>query len=425
MFLQAEASFLALSSLLGKTRSGVSVTSSFSWLDFSDFERRRALEVISRLAEHDTVDELGIGSVRDALSEILFPATSVIHTRARYFFFVPWIYLKLEEARVSSDKIASAARKAELGLIEVLLASDDSEGTIGSRARQGLKILPSAIYWAALHRLGIRSFRGTRDRYHRSLDRFYMNRALSRRNRDEELVERFRTSNWDQHLPSPPSDFPTAVSLTLRKAEAEYLRERIVFSAPKTLYRYLVETDDPVAEADFPWEYPAVYELPTHVQEELHHAQNFSEIMHGAALLYNLMLAQLDDKEDKIAEYKEWLADWREECGERWEALDAWDTRRFWEIASMGGTRILPTTKLFIESWINLSRTTRGKNIVTNKTARDLILFRERQLKKDKSRLDNKRAREAWTGYAGVSRLVFRWEIARQMLSDIEVGLNP
>ena len=147
--------------------------------------------------------------------------------------------------------------------------------------------------------------------------------------------------------------------------------------------------------------------------------------MHGAALLYNLMLAQLDDKEDKIAEYKEWLADWREECGERWEALDAWDTRRFWEIASMGGTRILPTTKLFIESWINLSRTTRGKNIVTNKTARDLILFRERQLKKDKSRLDNKRAREAWTGYAGVSRLVFRWEIARQMLSDIEVGLNP
>src|SRR5687768_6150777 len=111
--------------------------SSFAWLDFSDFERRRALEVIHRLAEHDTVDELGIGSVRDALSEILFPATSVIHTRARYFFFVPWIYLALEKARVPSERIASEAREAELKLIEVLLDSSDSDGTIGKRARQG------------------------------------------------------------------------------------------------------------------------------------------------------------------------------------------------------------------------------------------------------------------------------------------------
>ncbi|HJP60616.1 MAG TPA: DUF6361 family protein, partial [Gemmatimonadaceae bacterium] len=218
--------------------------------------------MISRLAEHDTVDELGIGSVRDAISEILFPATSVIHTRARYFFFVPWIYLQLEDSRTSSEKIASAARKAEISLIEVLLASDDAEGTIGSRARQGLKILPSAIYWAALHRLGIRSFRGTRDRYHRSLDRFYANRVLARRNRDEELVERFRTSNWDQHLPAPARDFPNSASLRLRKVEAEYLRERIIFSAPKSLYRYLVESSDPVADADYPWEYPAFHELP-------------------------------------------------------------------------------------------------------------------------------------------------------------------
>lgn len=408
----------------GLCGSGVSVTSSFSWLDFSDFERRRALEVISRLAEHDTVDELGIGSVRDALSEILFPATSVIHTRARYYFFVPWIYLKLEDARVSSEKIAASARKAEISLIEVLLASDDSQGTIGSRARQGLKILPSAIYWAALHRLGIRSFRGTRDRYHRSLDRFYANRAVARRNSDEELVERFRIYNWDRHLPAAPADFPNSASLTLRKIEAEYLRERIIFSAPKSLYRYLVESENPVADADFPWEYPNLEELPSHVQEQLRHAQNFSEIINGAALLYNLMLAQLDNDEDTIEEYRQWLGSWRDECADRWSAIDAWNLTRFWEIASGGGTRILPTTKLFIETWINLSRTTRARNLATNKTARDLILFRERQLKKDKSRLDNKRAREAWTGYAGVSRLVFRWDIARQMLSDIEVGLG-
>lgn len=407
-----------------KTPQRVSVTSSFTWLDFSDFERRRALEVIQRLAEHDTVDELGIGSVRDSLSEILFPGTSVIHTRARYFFFIPWIYLQLEDARVPSERIASAARKAEIKLIEVLLASDDNEGTIGRRARQGLKILPSAIYWAALHRLGIRSFRGTRDRYHRSLDRFYTHRVLAQRNRDEELVERFRTSNWDQHLPAPPRDFPTTASLTLRKGEAEYLRDRVIFSAPKTLYRFLVEADGSVADSEFPWEYPELGRLPEQVQEQLQHARNFSQVMHGAALLYNLMLSELDEKQDKIDEYAEWLDAWRTECSDSWAAIDSWNLARFWEIAVTGGLRILPSTRLFIESWINLTRSTRAKRISQNQAARDLLLNRERQLKKGQARLDNKRAREAWTGYAGITRLSFRWGIARQMLLDIQLGLE-
>ena len=46
--------------------------------------------------EHDTRDELGIGSVRDAFADTLFPGTSTITTRARYFLLVPWTYQRLE-----------------------------------------------------------------------------------------------------------------------------------------------------------------------------------------------------------------------------------------------------------------------------------------------------------------------------------------
>lgn len=398
--------------------------SSFAWLDFSDFERRRALEVIQRLAEHDTVDELGIGSVRDALSEILFPSTSVIQTRARYFFFVPWIYLRLEKHRVPSERIGAEARKAEIKLIEVLLTSADSEGTIGRRARKGLKILPSAIYWQALHRLGIRSFRGPRDRYHRSIDRFYANRTIALRNDDREIADRLRVSNWDQHFPEPPVDFPESATLSLRRMEAEYLRERIMFSAPKTLYRYLVGSDEPVADCLFPWEHPSLNELPAHVQEQLQHSWNFSEIIHSAALLYNLMLARLENNEERIEEYTASLADWRDEYSDRAAALEAWNLSRFWEIAAGGGTRILPSTRLFIESWINLMRKSGGNRLQSNKTAQQMILDRERQLKRGQARLENKRARELWTGHAGVGRLTYRWDIARQMLIDIETGLE-
>ena len=51
------------------------------------------------LQRTDTRDELGIGSVRDAFADMLFPGTSTIMTRARYFLLVPWTYQRLERLR--------------------------------------------------------------------------------------------------------------------------------------------------------------------------------------------------------------------------------------------------------------------------------------------------------------------------------------
>ena len=94
--------------------------SQFVWLDYSERERRKMLAVINLLGEHDTRDELGIGSVRDAIADALFPGTSTIMTRARYFFLIPWIYQRLEKKRVNSAAIAGEARRAEIKLIDVI-----------------------------------------------------------------------------------------------------------------------------------------------------------------------------------------------------------------------------------------------------------------------------------------------------------------
>lgn len=40
--------------------------STFVWLDYSERDRRKMLDVVDLFREHDTRDELGIGSVRDA-----------------------------------------------------------------------------------------------------------------------------------------------------------------------------------------------------------------------------------------------------------------------------------------------------------------------------------------------------------------------
>src|SRR5512138_1064172 len=105
------------------------------------------MEFVDQFRDDETRDELGLGTIRDAFSDLLFPGTSTIQTRARYFLFVPWMYLRYEEKKTPGAEIAKRARTEELDLIAVLAASPDPAGTIGQRAGRRLKRLPSSIYW--------------------------------------------------------------------------------------------------------------------------------------------------------------------------------------------------------------------------------------------------------------------------------------
>ena len=55
---------------------------SFTWLDYSEHERRQAMDVIDLFGEDETRDELGLGTIRDGFADLLFPGTSTIQTRA-------------------------------------------------------------------------------------------------------------------------------------------------------------------------------------------------------------------------------------------------------------------------------------------------------------------------------------------------------
>src|SRR5262245_10294353 len=102
-----------------------------AWLDASEHERRRALDVIDLFDQPETVDELGVGTVRDAIAEKLSPGTSTIQTRARYFFFVPWGYQSLEGRTFARGGAANAARRIEVNLIDALRKAPDTNGVIG------------------------------------------------------------------------------------------------------------------------------------------------------------------------------------------------------------------------------------------------------------------------------------------------------
>src|SRR4051812_19238555 len=151
------------------------MASTFAWLDHSDSDRRTMLEAISQFRERDTLDEIGIGSIRDAFANLLFPGTSVLQTRARYFLFIPWIYLNLERRRLPSSEVGAKARRDEVALIRALKRGDPGAlGVIGAQVEDRIQMLPSRAYWQGLGVLGIRRVTGPVERYHRSLDVFYL-----------------------------------------------------------------------------------------------------------------------------------------------------------------------------------------------------------------------------------------------------------
>jgi len=403
--------------------------SSLSWMDFSDHERRQALDLIDQLdKDKETRDELGIGTIRDALAELLFPGTSTIQTRAKYFLFVPWIYTELERRKVPSQRIIGEARWYETTLIEALLKSDDTDGVIGKEAGKALKRLPSNVYWQGLHRWGIRQIDLSQDPYHRSIDKLYAMQAQKKVKTDDGEVLGDAFIHWHAGLPPRPADFPQVASFQLSFEEAGYLRDRILHSVPQTMLAYLVRQEEPFEVTPFPWDLPFLPTFPSHVTQTLDHAKRFSYAIHGAALLYNLMLAEQRKWDEKVEDYTERLEKWWGKLCELKMELLSWDRPEFWQLVSQVG-RILPQTQAFVEQWLTVVMTAlRNDSPVTIITNLDrnrlLIKNREMQLKRGKARLNNLQALRLWVGESGAGQLNYRWSSTRTIVLDILKGLN-
>jgi hypothetical protein len=146
------------------------MTSLFSWVDYSEQDRARMTEVIELFREQDTRDELGIGVIRDAFADMLFPGTNTMQTRARYFLFVPWMYRRLEVHGFRSVDMPNRTRKDETALIKALMAAGETDAVIGRVSQERLQRMPSNIYWLGLGVWGIRQFDGSQPQYHRSID---------------------------------------------------------------------------------------------------------------------------------------------------------------------------------------------------------------------------------------------------------------
>jgi hypothetical protein len=73
-------------------------SSTFTWLAYDDAERDQVAALVRALDEPETLDSLGLGVVRDTIADLLFPGTSTIQTRVRYFVLVARAVVEVERS---------------------------------------------------------------------------------------------------------------------------------------------------------------------------------------------------------------------------------------------------------------------------------------------------------------------------------------
>jgi len=398
------------------------LSSLFSWVDFAEDDRRAMSDVIALFREQDTRDELGLGAIRDCFADLLFPATSTIQTRARYFLFIPWVYQELERRRTAPADVERLARRDEIRLIQALKKGQETDGIIGTLAEDRLARLPSSIYWAGLGKLGIRRFPGSLENYHRAFAAYHPLAAKRLSSEDELPVE---NGSWSPSLPTAPSGLLERATFRLTKSEAKYLAERIWECGSRpTVFGELLGSSEAEADSAFVWETTFAAKLEPALKAQIAHAQNFSEIMHGAALLYNFMLASDAKRASLQDEYHDALDAWADRLRDAKARYGAWDRPRFWTIISESAYAVTRSARIFVDSWIDHAlQNGKPANVARDRVAQSLVAAREEQVKHTRKRLGNPRALERWNEASGAGQIDYRWFRVKTIANDIRQGL--
>jgi len=385
------------------------------WVDFSKSDRDTVFSVLQQLTEPGAVDELGIGTIRDAFSDILFPGTSTIQTRAKYMFIVPYICLELErEGKLSRREFIELLGKKEVELID-MLAVGDAEGVIGTRSRQTLRRKPSSIYWNALRMYGFftepltiseyaKIFCAKRNAadYQKSKSRHNMHDKDEEDTTDDTDIGMSGMAFW--RVPAPSSKWRDTVTINLTKEEAVFMRNKIL-SMPgvkdSLLALILRENRFDFCEYDSFADISNMQDImPSDMWNDYCLARDFSEFVFGAQVRYNVIFSE---KLNKIANKK-----WRE-YKKKCPMVNLAEVRE----------RLRPREKTmrFLKQF---------QDLIDDESALDeLIIKREKDLKgPSRAKLTNKELYHYDNNSVNMVPLNYRFENVQRIVRDIFDGEN-
>lgn len=405
--------------------------SQLGWIDFSRTHHDKVMMVMDMFKEQGVVDELGLGTIRDSLSDLLFPGTSTIQTRAKYFLLIPWIFQEIE-ASGKTNTFLSELENLEIQFIKVLRSQTNNDGVIGrTLPNANPKRKPSSIYWNGLKTYGILNFKGSISDYAEHIKRH----VRKKNSQGAEVIETdgnvpgddkdanhlYQYHLWCQ-LPRPPVDWTERLNIELSHEEAKFIEERVIRSNDNSLWSFTLK-HIPQEARTFSgiMDFLSVKDLPEHLMELVKLAVDFNTIMKGALIRYNLMI-QRNRENGRLEELVPvWESYWREIQSFDWKY---WDSNRLWQYCPF--TQF--PTKRFVQNWIDLVRARNFNEVVADQLIKD----RELRLKGiRRARLHDKAVAQKQETFTGISiyedgtveYLSYRWNTVQTFLNDIQRGL--
>ncbi|QQQ68424.1 hypothetical protein JJQ94_11735 [Pseudoalteromonas sp. GCY] len=406
--------------------------SDLGWVDFSSEDRERVRHVMAMMREPGTLDELGIGQIRDAFADLLFPGISTIQTRAKYFITVPRIlrdyYEQCSANKRKAPSIESYLKDAENNVAKRLteVHGDDETGIIGRTQidKGGVARRPSSVYWNGLRQLGIidtqsslaefcRHYGNVKTKPDSAISEFGEDDTSSLITKQIVHLPKGHSGNWQEDL-----------TLNLSVNEARFLVNKIKnaknleHSVLGQLYLHGL-TDEALSLNDkFVRGFTQLQaflkkqgEVSAICKSRLEAAEAFSLAMEGAHLRYNIVLARNNEFDEKVAEYESDYHNWAEIAKKSLheDSVDKW-----LDIAEIKA--INPKTKTFIQEFI--------KQVQTGASLKEIDTLVESQAKNNKKKRSLLYKKLTHQGWVGIRRLDYRWSAARPILADIQQGLE-
>lgn len=410
--------------------------SGLGWVDFSSEHRDRVRTVIDLLATPGVVDELGIGIIRDAFSDLLFPGVSTIQTRPKYFLVVPRIlkdYETLPDRQRQRVPLRDYLAEEEMACrVRLAARYNGAEGlgiigvSFGSSTDRDIQRPPSSVYWNGLRAFGIVRSKLSLPEYcrqhsgHRPSLRMVLEETREEQGDDVD-AEDFSHSSVI-HLPDGDG-WRDDLAITLSKDEAEFLRHQISASQPSSLLGQILL--DPKATEEFTMlsdrsafadllDMPILKQLPDqHLRRVVFLADAFWQILRGAHIRYNLLLQQRFGTETQASslrtQWQEWMDDMR-----RFEWSE-WDTDEVWQLVSEHGSQVRPWTTRFVNGWIAAAHQGASRSSVYD----DLVMHQEASNKRSRARLRSDNRDESVGEWIGIQYLSYRLPQAWRLVTDI------
>lgn len=403
---------------------------SLGWIHFSRSFRDRVNTVLDMMDEEGMVDELGVGSFRDAFADIFFPGISTIQTRAKYFFIIPYFikdYVNLPSNKQTGlDKfLYDAEHELMWNLAKEYRDKGKATGSgvIGITKVRSERLVrrPSSIYWNGLRKLGFIQTSLSLSEYGLRINESLtekLSRRISDKKEDSDDEDIDLASGNGIKVSTFNKRWKEGIDMPLNYEESDFFKKTIIRSVPESL-TYQIVINEKLRKEFFrckDFKSFVGFALKENLSEDLKLkltlAHDLDMVVEGLFWAYSNEINKYHYQEEK--HYQKWV-EWSETIYDKIIDLDNLKGETLKLIAPRAGNY----SKIFITKILDMVR----QKKLDYKEMAELVVDQEKNVKIYKSRFKANAEKDFKKGEVkSLSYLNYRYSNAKTILTDI---FNP